>query len=516
MNAFPRYLPGGLAFVDIETTGGPAQRESITEIGIVQVDEDGVREWSTLVRPESRIPDYIQRLTGIDDAMVADAPRFADIADEVFDRLDGRLFVAHNARFDHGHLRAAFRRAGLDMRPQVLCTVKLSRRLFPDHRRHSLDHLIERHGLVVADRHRALGDAQLLWQFWQQIHERFPPGHLEAVVRELIGHPSLPPHLDPEQIADLPDAPGVYLFYGERGGDPAPAGRSDDADGPARAAPGAGAASPSASASASASPSAERARTGARARGVPPPDLPLYIGKSTRLRSRVLSHFAADHTNDRELSLSQQVRRIEWIETAGEIGALLEEARLVKHLQPTHNRQLRRNRELCTWRLATDIVGDWRLELVHAADLDFGRRDDLYGFFRTRREATNRLRALARDHALCPPLLGLEKHPQGARCFDFQLKRCRGACHGGESPQAHALRLIEALHALKVEHWTWPGPIGLREGEALHVVDGWRWLGTATDEATLADILEAGRPAFDLDIYKILVKAVKRLPVVSL
>ena len=514
MNAFPRYLPGGLAFVDIETTGGPAQRESITEIGIVQVDEDGVREWSTLVRPESRIPDYIQRLTGIDDAMVADAPRFADIADEIFDRLDGRLFVAHNARFDHGHLRAAFRRAGLDMRPQVLCTVKLSRRLFPDHRRHSLDHLIERHGLVVADRHRALGDAQLLWQFWQQIHERFPPGHLEAVVRELIGHPSLPPHLDPEQIADLPDAPGVYLFYGERGGDPAPAGRSDDADGPARAAPGAGAASPSASASAS--PSAERARTGARARGVPPPDLPLYIGKSTRLRSRVLSHFAADHTNDRELSLSQQVRRIEWIETAGEIGALLEEARLVKHLQPTHNRQLRRNRELCTWRLATDIVGDWRLELVHAADLDFGRRDDLYGFFRTRREATNRLRALARDHALCPPLLGLEKHPQGARCFDFQLKRCRGACHGGESPQAHALRLIEALHALKVEHWTWPGPIGLREGEALHVVDGWRWLGTATDEATLADILEAGRPAFDLDIYKILVKAVKRLPVVSL
>ena len=516
MNAFPRYLPGGLAFVDIETTGGPAQRESITEIGIVQVDEDGVREWSTLVRPESRIPDYIQRLTGIDDAMVADAPRFADIADEIFDRLDGRLFVAHNARFDHGHLRAAFRRAGLDMRPQVLCTVKLSRRLFPDHRRHSLDHLIERHGLVVADRHRALGDAQLLWQFWQQIHERFPPGHLEAVVRELIGHPSLPPHLDPEQIADLPDAPGVYLFYGERGGDPAPAGRSDDADGPARAAPGAGAASPSASASASASPSAERARTGARARGLPPPDLPLYIGKSTRLRSRVLSHFAADHTSDRELSLSQQVRHIEWIETAGEIGALLEEARLVKHLQPTHNRQLRRNRELCTWRLATDIVGDWRLELVHAADLDFGRRDDLYGFFRTRREATNRLRALARDHALCPPLLGLEKHPQGARCFDFQLKRCRGACHGGESPQAHALRLIEALHALKVEHWTWPGPIGLREGEALHVVDGWRWLGTATDEATLADILEAGRPAFDLDIYKILVKAVKRLPVVSL
>ncbi len=504
MSSFPRYLAGGLAFVDIETTGGPAQRESITEIGIVQVDEDGVREWSTLVRPESRIPDYIQRLTGIDDAMVADAPRFADIADEVFDRLDGRLFVAHNARFDHGHLRAAFRRAGLDMRPQVLCTVKLSRRLFPDHRRHSLDHLIERHGLAVADRHRALDDAQLLWQFWQKIHDRFPPGHLEAMVRELIGHPSLPPHLDPEQIADLPDTPGVYLFYGERGGDSSQPGSADEVDTDAEASP--------------LIIGRAHARAGTRGtqRSAPPQDLPLYIGKSTRLRSRVLSHFAADHQSDRELSLSQQVRRIEWIETAGEIGALLKEAELVKRLQPTHNRQLRRNRELCTWRLVTDIVGDWRLELVHAADLDFGRRDDLYGFFRTRREATNRLRALARDHALCPPLLGLEKPPQGARCFDFQLKRCRGACHGGESPQAHALRLIEALHALKVEHWIWPGPIGLREGEALHVIDGWRWLGTATDEAMLADILEAGRPAFDLDIYKILVKAVKRLPIVEL
>ena len=181
--------------------------------------------------------------------------------------------------------------------------------------------------------------------------------------------------------------------------------------------------------------------------------LPLYIGKSTRLRSRVLSHFAADHSSDRELSLSQQVRRIEWIATAGEIGALLKEAELVKRLQPTHNRQLRRNREPGTWRLATDIVGDWRLELVHAADLDFGRRDDLYGFFRTRREATNWLRALARDHALCPPLLGLEK-PRRCALLRLPVEALPGACHGGESP-GHALRLIEALHALKVEHWTW-------------------------------------------------------------
>ncbi len=461
----PRFASGGLAFVDIETNGGPAQRASITEIGIVQVDEDGVREWSTLIRPASRIPDYIQRLTGIDNDMVADAPTFAEVADEVFDRLDGRLFIAHNARFDHGHLRAAFRRAGLDIRPQVLCTVKLSRRLFPEHRHHGLDHLIARHGLAASARHRALADAALLWQFWQKIHSHFAPGHIEQQIRELIGHPSLPPHLDAEQLADLPDAPGVYLFYGERNGHAS---------------------------------------------------LPLYVGKSTRLRSRVLSHFAADHQSDRELSLSQQVRRIDWIETAGEIGALLKEAELIKQLQPTHNRLLRRNRDLCTWRLSTDMVGDWQLELMHAADLDFGRHDDLFGLFRSRREATNRLRALARDHALCPPLLGLEKHTPGARCFDFQLKRCRGACNGGESTAAHGLRLIEALHGLKLESWSWTGAIGLREGTTLHVVDGWRFLGSARSEDELADVLERGRPAFDMDIYKILVKAVGHLPVVPL
>ena len=171
MNLLPAFLAEGLAFVDIETTGGPAQRASITEIGIVEVDASGVREWVSLVRPEMRIPPHIERLTGITNEMVADAPRFAEVADEVFDRLDGRLFVAHNARFDHGYLRAAFRRAGMEIRPRVLCTVQLSRRLFPEQRHHGLDHLVERHRLDAGARHRALGDAQLLWQFWQRLHD---------------------------------------------------------------------------------------------------------------------------------------------------------------------------------------------------------------------------------------------------------------------------------------------------------------------------------------------------------
>ena len=446
----PTLLAEGLAFVDIETTGGPAQRESITEIAVVEVDESGVREWVTLVRPGMRIPEHIERLTGISNDMVAGAPKFEEIADELFDRLDGRIFVAHNARFDHGHIKAAFKRMGVTIRPRVLCTVKLSRRLFPQERRHSLDHVIARHQIKIGARHRALADAQAIWQFWQRLHETLPPGQVEEIARELIGRPALPPYLDPAEVDALPDAPGVYLFYGEN-------------------------------------------------------DLPLYVGKSTKLRTRVLSHFSADHESDRELSLSQQVRRIEHIRTAGELGALLEEARLIKKLQPTLNRQLRRNRDLCAWRIERDLAGEAGAKLVRAGDVDFGQPGRLYGFFRSKKAATERLRALCAEHGLCPPLLGLEKQTPG-RCFNHQLKRCQGGCLGLESAEQHVARVEEALAALKVESWPYQGPVGIEEGGVLHVVENWCYYGTAgsADEATR--LIESGRPAFDFDIYNLLVR----------
>ncbi|MFZ2452257.1 MAG: 3'-5' exonuclease [Methylovulum miyakonense] len=127
-----------LAFVDLETTGGNASVDSITEIGIVLVDEDGVREWSQLIQPETRIPAFIEKLTGISNAMVADAPRFEEIAEKLDKLLSGYLFIAQNARFDYGFLKNAFNRSGRVFKPAVLCTVKLSRALFPEHQHHNL------------------------------------------------------------------------------------------------------------------------------------------------------------------------------------------------------------------------------------------------------------------------------------------------------------------------------------------------------------------------------------------
>ena len=153
-------LDAPLAIVDLETTGAHPAHDRVTEIAVIEVEGGEVRdEWSTLVNPETPIPAAIQALTGITNDMVAGAPTFGRLAGDLHERLQGRVFVAHNARFDYGFLKREFARAGLDFRAKTLCTVRLSRRLYPEHARHNLDSLIARHGLQCRARHRALGDA---------------------------------------------------------------------------------------------------------------------------------------------------------------------------------------------------------------------------------------------------------------------------------------------------------------------------------------------------------------------
>lgn len=445
-----------LAFVDLETTGATATSDRITEIGIVEVDADGtVREWQQLVNPGTRIPPFIEQLTGISNDMVAAAPAFEMVAEETLRRLEGRLFIAHNARFDYGFLKNEFKRLGIGFRAPVLCTVKLSRTLYPQYHRHNLDSLIERHGLQAEARHRALADAQLIHQFWQKIHVDRSRDEIDAALSKLNARPSLPPHLDAALIDDLPDTPGVYLFYGEK---------SDNGD------------------------------------------LPLYVGKAKDIRQRVLSHFSADHSSAKEMALAQQVRRIDWIETAGEIGALLKEAKLVKELQPTHNRQLRKNDDLCTWTLIDEGEGWLRPQLASTHDLDFGLSTSCYGLFKNTKEATEVLRALAAEHNLCDILLGLEKAAPGKPCFAHQIRRCKGACIGKEPYAKHTMRLVGALVKHKLAAWPFAGPAMIREGEEAHLIDGWRYLGTAGSDDDLGRLLTASHPPFDRDIYKILAK----------
>lgn len=170
-----------VVFLDLETTGASAGQDRITEVGLIEVDAGYfVREWATLVNPGIPIPSLIQSLTGINDAMVATAPYFEDIARELHEAIDGRMLIAHNARFDYGFLEHEFKRLDQAFSAPVLCTVRLSRKLFPQHARHNLDTLISRHDIECDARHRALGDARVLWQLAQQW--RIDPG--EAAVLE--------------------------------------------------------------------------------------------------------------------------------------------------------------------------------------------------------------------------------------------------------------------------------------------------------------------------------------------
>lgn len=444
--------------LDLETTGGSPVHDRITEIAAVRVEAGReVARWSTLVNPGCAVSPFIENLTGISTAMVATAPAFGEVAPQLMALLDDAVLVAHNVRFDHGFLLNEFARIDMALRAKTLCTVRLSRALYPQHRSHGLDAIMQRHGLSTSARHRAMGDVDVVSQWLRQAEAELGVEHVAQHALVLLqSSAALPPQLE-THVSDIPETPGVYSFYGE---------------GP----------------------------------------LPLYIGKSIKLRSRVMSHFQAATREAREMRISQEIRRIEWTETAGELGALLLEARRVKDQQPVYNRQLRRENTLCAWRLDANPKARPLVKLIRGEDLDpreFGR---LYGVFRSKNQALTSLRELADSHSLCLQALGLESGK--GRCFAQQIGRCKGVCCDLETPEAHYLRLKLALTQQQLHVWPHPGMVGLREYNAgtgrtdIHLFDQWCHLATVHDEAELDEALTASVPtlAFDLDTYRLLIK----------
>jgi DNA polymerase III subunit epsilon len=451
-----------LVFVDLETTGGNPAYHRITEVGIVRV-QNGVllEEWSSLVNPECPISPYIEAFTGISSEMVADAPLFADIAATVLEKLRGAVFIAHNARFDYSFLRSEFRKVGVDFASEVLCTVKLSRRLFPEHVRHNLDAVIERHGLACSARHRALGDAQVLKDLWLKLKEEVPADVLAAAAAHAaLSVPKLPAHLPPGLADELPEAPGAYRFFGD-----------DDAL--------------------------------------------LYIGRSNSLRGKILTQLADARVGSREQLFAAQVKRVDWRQTAGELGALLLESDWIRSQKPLHNRRPKTHAEAVTLRPAADSSGR-----VHLQRIDTLEAEDLaqsFGVFHSEKDARKALTDIARAQQLCLKVLGLEE--SAGSCFGLQVGKCRGACTGKEPLILHSMRVQLALSALKIKSWPFPGRIALREraaggfasdgtrGGELHVLDHWMYLGSARSEDELAALsTRHAYGVFDVDVYKILLR----------
>ena len=445
------------AFLDIETTGGNSDRDRITEIGIrFWSNGEVVDEWQTLVNPDARISPFIERFTGISNEMVANAPRFEEIADDLEERLEGNVFVAHNARFDYGFIKSEFRRLGRLFSAKVLCTVKLSRRLYPQFRRHNMDALIDRHGLAQVQRHRAMGDVAAMLSFFEHALADHGPELMTSALNALLQRPSIPSHLPTDILLDLPRAPGVYRFYGEN-------------------------------------------------------DALLYVGKSTNIAQRVASHFSGDHNSARGVRISESLRRVEWTETAGELGALLLELKQIKQMKPLFNRRSRAAKNLVSIELAENSEGYLQARLVR--EIEPHRLGDYFGLFRSKKDAEKALSGIAAKNDLCNKLLGLEPDDDGP-CFQRTLGRCKGACDGGEDRVKFNLRMQIAFHNLRLKTWPWKGPVGLveqsptRDRTDILIVYNWMHVATVHNYQELDDLsLNSQAVNFDLDSYKLIVKA---------
>lgn len=296
--------------VDIETTGGAPDRASITEIAILRYDgERLVDQFHSLIRPDHPIPSSITALTGIDWPMVADAPSFDELAPAIFDRLQGAIFVAHNAHFDFSFLHQAFQRLGIGWTARRLCTVRLGRKLLPGKRSYSLGNLCADLGIPIEGRHRALGDASATLALLQLYQSQ--PGWEEAlrqVKRSPAAGTQLPVHLTETDIRQLPEHPGVYQFLDE---------------------------------------------TGKR----------LYVGKARNVRQRVRGHFQGVNGSTRRQEWLQRIHRIEVIACRTELEALIRESVLIaRHWPPFNISQKQPKRQFGIYRMA-DGRGYTRLVL---------------------------------------------------------------------------------------------------------------------------------------------------------
>jgi DNA polymerase-3 subunit epsilon len=272
------------AIVDIETTGGYAASHGITEISVFIHDGTKVvKHFETLINPQQSIPRYITSLTGIDDAMVEDAPRFDDIAETLYDLLNENIFVAHNVNFDYSFIKHQLKNSGFELTAKKLCTVRLGRKIFPGMPSYSLGNLCRALNISIENRHRAGGDAKAT----VILFEHYLSNNGELFINEMLKKSSkdqwLPLHLDKKAIDQLPSKPGVYYFHNNK-------------------------------------------------------DKIVYVGKAINIKKRVSSHFTHNDPDRKRQNFLRNIHKITCKECANELEALVFESTEIKRLWPLYNR----------------------------------------------------------------------------------------------------------------------------------------------------------------------------------
>ncbi|MCH7408463.1 GIY-YIG nuclease family protein [Belliella sp. DSM 111904] len=376
------------AIVDIETTGGnPGVGLGITEIAIlVHNGKEVIDRYQTLINPERFIPGFITGLTGIDAKMVADAPTFEEVAPTIYELLNNRVFVAHNVNFDCTFIQKAFDRVGIVFKPEKICTVRQSRKIFPGMKSYSLGLLCEQLDIPIHSRHRAFGDAEATVLLFEKLLAT-APDTIKSALKKNNGEAFLPPHISKQQYEELPEKTGIYFFHDVHG-------------------------------------------------------KIIYVGKALNIKSRFKGHFTGSTQGNAKHKLKQEIHKVTWKLTGSEMLAYLIEMQEIKKLWPKYNKS--QKFISAGWHVIQylDGAGYMRFQVAKGINLPSSIRE-----FESNFEARKFLTEAVSTYNLCPKLASLQT-PKGA-CYDYQINACKGACCNQETPSAYNERVEQFLNSIQ-------------------------------------------------------------------
>lgn len=364
-------MPQLFSVIDIETTGGSSRKERITEIAVYVTDgQKIVDEFVSLVNPERRITPFITSLTGINNEMLEDAPKFFEIAAKIVEITRDTVFVGHNVNFDYGFVKQEFAQLGYNFRLNTLCTVQLSRKLIPGHKSYSLGNICEDLGITIEGRHRAGGDAKATAILFNILFALDMKNN-EGININGFSVNGLHPSLNLAKIKNLPEKNGVYYLYNQDN------------------------------------------------------DL-IYIGKSKNIYSRILQHLRNEKTT-KGINMRSEIADVDYEPTGCELIALLKESHEIKQNKPRYNKAQRRT--INTWGIfsSEDENGYIRFQVKHIDDCE----DFCLNVYSSKNAATESLQFFCTKYNLCQKLCGL--YQSAGACFYHGLGECRGACCGKET-----------------------------------------------------------------------------------
>lgn len=364
-----------------------AKYERITEIAIVVHDgEKVVNTFSTLLNPERSIPWQITQITGITDEMVVNAPKFFEVAKQIVQLTEGKIFVAHNVNFDYSFVREEFLRLGYDFQRRQLCTVRLSRKVFPGLSSYSLSNLKKHFQIHAEKSHRALDDTLATTRLFEKIlAEQEGKQNIRSLVNLGVKETKLPPNITLDRLHAVPESCGIYFFHDGQGHI-------------------------------------------------------IYVGKSLNIRKRLFEHFA--DTSSKGEKLRAGVADVSWEVTGSELVALLHESAEIKRLQPAINRAQRTRQFAGAIFAYTDLNG-YRCLAAGKNTAKNAKTLELIAEYPKPDNARNYLQSLVYQHELCHRLTHLDSSEHA--CFHYKIKKCFGACVGEELPEDYNLRVELAV-----------------------------------------------------------------------